>query len=130
MNGTPYWSHGILEQLRRHATGARSICQLLTPTEQLVFAVIGDGSDDDIAATRLGLRPSTIGSIRRELHRKLNVQHRGELMRAAIQHGFVRITPEGVVRPGFGTLSHACRPRRTRLSTVHSDSATRPARTR
>lgn len=102
--GQTYWSPSALERLRRQATDRCAICRLLTPTEQLVFSVIGDGSDDQEAAARLGLRPSTIQSVRRVLHRKLGAQHKGELVRLAVQHGFVRITPEGVVRPGFSRL--------------------------
>jgi hypothetical protein len=49
--------------------------------------------------------------VRRGLHRKLGVQHRGELVRVAAQKGFVRFTPDGVERPGFALLTAAYHPR-------------------
>jgi len=112
ISGRPYWSASVLACLSRQSAPSRSICRLLTPVEQLVLAVIGDGSDDRAAAQRLGLRSSSIHSVRRELHRKLGAKHKGELVRLAVQHGFVRFTPEGVVRPGFALLTAACSPRR------------------
>jgi DNA-binding CsgD family transcriptional regulator len=77
---------------------------MLSATEHLIFAVIGDGSDDQVAADQLNLRPSTIQSVRRELHRKLGIQHKGDLVRLAVLHGYVRFTAEGVQRPGFSSL--------------------------
>lgn len=106
--GGRYWSPSVIAQLGAQNIGANSICRLLSPTEQLILAVIGDGSDDNEAAGRLDLRPSTIHSVRRELHRKLGVQHKGELMRVAVQQGFVRFTADGVQRPGFSHLLAAC----------------------
>lgn len=112
--GTPYWSATILERLRNFQAAPNSAFRVLTMTEQLVLSVIGDGSDDVVAARQLGLSPGTITSTRRNLHRKLGVQHRGELMRIAAQHGFVRFTCRGVERPGFNMLSAACHSRPTR----------------
>ena len=106
--GGRYWSPTVLARLSDRNTSAGSLSHLLSPTEQLVLAVIGDGSDDITAAARLNLRPSTIHSVRRELHRKLGVQHKGELVRVAVQHGYVRFTADGVQRPGFSNLLAAC----------------------
>lgn len=107
-SGGRYWSPNILERLNG-LRPSKWISRLLSPTEELVFAVLGDGSDDESAAERLGLKPSTIHSVRRELHRKLNVQHKGELVRMAAQQGYVRFTANGVLRPGFAALLAACR---------------------
>jgi two-component system response regulator NreC len=106
--GERYWSASVLERLCRDQVPANSINRMLSPTEHLVFAVIGDGCDDKAAAKKLNLRPSTIHSVRRELHRKLGVQHKGELVRLAVRYGYVRITATGVQRPGFSTLLAAC----------------------
>jgi two-component system nitrate/nitrite response regulator NarL len=107
--GGRYWSPSVQARLTsKNSSSPGSLCALLSPTEQLVFAVIGDGSDDRVAADRLNLKPSTIHSVRRELHRKLGVQHKGELVRMAVQHGYVRFTEEGVQRPGFSSLLAAC----------------------
>jgi DNA-binding NarL/FixJ family response regulator len=107
VEGGRYWSRSVVERTRR----ATAISRLLTPCEELVLSILGDGSDIVVAARELGLSPQTITTIRRELHRKLGVQHRGELMRVAAQTGFVRFTPSGVLRPGFATQSAQYRAR-------------------
>jgi DNA-binding NarL/FixJ family response regulator len=106
--GQRYWSPNLVERLQRYHLGPNSLFRLLTAAEQLVLSIIGDGCDDLAAAEKLRLSPSTISTVRRELHRKLGVQHRGELVRVAAQNGFVRFTPHGVVRPGFSLLAAAC----------------------
>jgi DNA-binding CsgD family transcriptional regulator len=77
---------------------------LLTPTEQLVLALIGDGSDDVTASARLGLKPASIQSVRRSLHGKLHLKQKGELVSVAAQYGFIRFTRHGVIRIGLGAL--------------------------
>lgn len=103
--GNHYWSRSILDRIKMNSAGGSSLSRLLTISEQLILSVIGDGSDNVAAASELGLSPATVSSVRRDLHRKLGVQHRGELMRIAAQSGFVQFTPFGVVRPGFAMLT-------------------------
>lgn len=75
----------------------------LTPAELQVLSIIGDGSDDGEAASRLGVSDSTVATHRRALMRKLDVPTSAKLVREAIRLGVVRITPDGgIVRPGFG----------------------------
>ena len=100
-----YWSRSILDRIRSDSANGSSFSRLLTVSEQLILSVIGGGSDNVAAAIELGLSPATVSSVRRDLHRKLGVQHRGELMRIAAQTGFVQFTPLGVVRPGFSILT-------------------------
>jgi DNA-binding NarL/FixJ family response regulator len=109
--GSRYWSPAVARRMRQVAAAPSALFRILTAFEQLVLSVIGDGCDDVEAARRLGLSPSTISTVRRGLHRKLGVQHRGELVRVAAQQGFVRFTPDGVERPGFALLSAAYHPR-------------------
>jgi DNA-binding NarL/FixJ family response regulator len=111
VNGARYWSPNLVDRMQRNHLGPNSLFRLLTSAEQLVLSIIGDGCDDVAAAAQLGLSPSTVSTVRRELHRKLGVQHRGELVRVAAQNGFVRFTPNGVTRPGFAMLAAACAPR-------------------
>ncbi|MFT3784177.1 MAG: response regulator transcription factor [Nibricoccus sp.] len=73
----------------------------LTDKEEMVLSVIGDGSDDQQAAGRLGLSPHTINTHRKAIMGKLGLHQKGELMCYAVQKGYVHITPEGVLRPGF-----------------------------
>lgn len=108
--GVRYWSPSIMEHMQRMSS-AGGLFRVLTAFEQVVLSVVGDGCDDSEAARELGLSPATVSTVRRELHRKLGVQHRGGLVRFAAQHGFVRFTPGGVVRPGFALMSAAYRAR-------------------
>jgi DNA-binding NarL/FixJ family response regulator len=114
--GGRYWSPTLLDHVQRRGAPANVLFRVLTNFEQLVLALIGDGSDDVVAARELGLSPATVGTVRRELHRKLGVQHRGELVRFAAQHGFVRFTAGGIVRPGYALLSAAYHARRVKRS--------------
>lgn len=103
-DGKRYWSQSILDHMHRVGSASNALFRLLTTFEQVVLSVIGDGCDNVVAAGKLNLSPATVSTVRRELHRKLGVQHRGELVRVAAQHGFVRFTSGGVVRPGFGLM--------------------------
>jgi DNA-binding NarL/FixJ family response regulator len=115
--GNRYWSPSVMDRVQHHHLAPSSIFRRLTPTEQLVLSVVGDGCDDISASRQLGLSPATVTTVRRKLHRKLGVQHRGELVRIAAQNGFVRFTPEGVTRPGFSMLTAAYHARKTRHAT-------------
>ena len=115
MSGQRYWSASVLERMRNEYAASSSLFRRLTTAEQLILSVVGDGSDDVSAARELGLSPATVSTVRRELHRKLGVQHRGALIRIAAETGFVRFTQAGVIRPGFGMLTAsylACRGKR------------------
>lgn len=109
--GEYYRSQSILKWLACSAVHP-PLSRILTNCEQLVLSVIGDGSDDLAAARELCVSPATICCVRRNLHRKLDVQHRGELMRVAAQNGFVRFSSSGVIRTGFNLLLAAHQPRK------------------
>jgi hypothetical protein len=68
----------------------------------------------------LGSTSSTISTIRRRLHRKLGLHHKGELVQHAARLGFVRFNREGVVRPGFAQLRAAYDARRPRKRSAAS----------
>jgi DNA-binding NarL/FixJ family response regulator len=112
--GTRYWSASVLEHMHQVSSSSTALFRLLTTFEEVVLSVIGDGCDNIVAARKLKLSPATVSTVRRELHRKLGVQHRGELVRVAAQHGFVRFTAAGVVRPGFGIMCAAYQARRAK----------------
>lgn len=117
VRGQRYWSPSILQELQ-HGGETSALFHVLSAFEQLVLSIIGDGCDDAAAALLVGVSPATIATVRRDLHRKLHVQHRGELVRIAAQNGFVRFTPTGVVRPGFAALLSAYHARRMRRLAV------------
>ena len=89
----------------RASPGLPTVCPLLnlvlSTTELQVFAVIGDGTDDNDAAECLRLSAKTVHCHRQHIMAKLGVRTRTELMRVAIQRGIVRVTVDGVLRPGF-----------------------------
>ncbi|MFO1451469.1 MAG: LuxR C-terminal-related transcriptional regulator [Opitutaceae bacterium] len=94
----------------------------LTPTERMVLAVIGDGSDDKTASERLGMEPSSVHSHRKRLMRKLDVQTRESLFRRALELGVVRILPDGrTSRPGFDVLRSQIESRKRTLDARRSE---------
>jgi DNA-binding NarL/FixJ family response regulator len=123
MEGKTYWSPGLLSRLPKKHSATKSGIDALTPTERLVFAVIGDGCDDAAAAGRLDLSVFSVQSVRREIHRKLGVQHKGELVRLAAQYGFVCLAGETVIRPGLSLLKAARDARRAQRNADLADSA-------
>ena len=114
--GGRYWSRSLQDCLSQAKVSSTPLSYLLTNGESVVLSIVGDGSDDSDAARQLGISVSTVSTIRRDLHRKLGVQHRGELLRFAAQNGFVQFTPAGVVRPGFALFSAEYYERRMRRS--------------
>ena len=119
--GRHYWSESLLARLREHLAAALPLARMLTPLEVMVLSVLGAGIDDESAAERLDLKASSVHSVRRQLHHKLGFRHRGDLMRFAAEHGFVRFTEEGIVHPGLALLREACHPRsRGKKASGHS----------
>ena len=118
--GYRYWSPSADDYLEAAAAAPNAVYRVLTALEQVVLSIVGDGCDDAVAARQLGVSPATVSTVRRDLHRKLGVQHRGELVRVAAQNGYVHFTPVGVVRPGFSQLAAAYRPRTRRRVSVAS----------
>ncbi len=103
--GQTYWSPSVGPQTKKPERSAVKDTIGLTRTEELVLTVIGGGCDDNLASERLGLKASTIQTARRNIHRKLQVPQRGELVRVAAQLGYVRFTEGAVIHSGLATLS-------------------------
>lgn len=115
-SGGRYRSETIARGIQEHCVRPDAIGRRLTATEKIVLAVIGDGSDDRAAARELGLSESTVQSVRRDLHRKLHLQHKGELVQLAEVQGYIINAPFGRIRPGFAAL---LRERNARRSSSH-----------
>src|SRR5687768_7215390 len=109
--------------MQRVGSSSTALFRVLTVFVQDGLAVIGEGCDNSVAVRTSKLSPATVSTVRRELHRKLGVQHRGELVKVAAQHGFVRFTAAGVVRPGFGIMCAAYQARRAKRADSRIDSA-------
>ena len=106
-SGGNYWSPTFLHLLRGHGPHAE-LHRILTPNELLLFSILGDGTDDHTAAELLNLTAQGVHAYRKRLHRKLGVQHKGSLMTLALRFGLVRVTAEGVQRPGLEMLRARC----------------------
>ena len=81
----------------RENGGARgpSVGELLSRTELEVFAVLGEGQDDERAALRLGMSPNTVKTHRQNLREKLEVHSSSHLVREAIRRGIIRVGSAG-----------------------------------
>jgi DNA-binding NarL/FixJ family response regulator len=110
--GQSYWSSRLREQLDAHLCGGRSLSLLLTPAELALLGAIGDGSDNATAARLLEVSAATVRTLRRNLHRKLKLHHRGDVVQFAVRNGFVRFSHGIVMRPGFEHTLAAYRARR------------------
>lgn len=92
----------ISECFRSQLAGGVSpkpLVQWLTPAELQVFSIIGDGSDNQEAAERLGISALTVQAHRRAIMRKLNLSTSTKLVLAAIRLGVVRVTSDGRAIP-------------------------------
>ncbi|HEY5551953.1 MAG TPA: response regulator transcription factor [Opitutaceae bacterium] len=81
----------VVQDVRR-ALGRNpdAFSKVLSEREQELLALLGRGLDDTEAAAKLGVRPQTIHSHRRNILRKLNLSGTKQLIRYALDHGFVR----------------------------------------
>lgn len=102
VNGGSYFSPALRGASTAEDQAETSLNRVLSETELFVLSIIADGCDDEAAAVRIGVRPSTVHTHRRNIMRKLHVQTRAQLMVLAMRRGVVRLTPETVFRPGFG----------------------------
>lgn len=76
-------------------------CQLLSPLQELMLSVFGAGLDNSEAGLLLGMLEDTARTHRARIMKKLGLHHRGELIGYAHSRGYVRVTPERILHPGF-----------------------------
>ncbi len=112
--GKRYFSASFTRLLRDPKASGLDVLRLLSPAEELMLATIGDGSDDQTAALRLGLSDATVHATRKNLHWKLDARSRSELMASALRLGHVRATAKGLTAVGFDLLLDHCAARRRR----------------
>jgi DNA-binding NarL/FixJ family response regulator len=74
--------------------------QMLTPRQQTVLALLGDGCSDRQGAQRLHLSSHTVHGYLQRLMHKLGVATRQELVLENMRRGVLRVTPERVLHPG------------------------------
>lgn len=100
--GQLVWSDAFLAGM--HTEQSRIVRHQLTPREQLGLAIIGDGCGDRVAAARLGMEHSSVRSMRCEIYAKLNAHGTDDIVRLAVQLGYTRYSPDGVVTLGLSIL--------------------------
>jgi DNA-binding NarL/FixJ family response regulator len=94
-----YMSPSLVPHLQ---TPKRKILKdLLTPKQQIVLSVIGDGSGNKQAAERLCMSEHTVKTHRKRIMARLGLHEQGELMLFALRNGFVLVTDSGILYPGF-----------------------------
>ena len=98
MDGQLYISASVVPHIRKPEISTRDA---LTPIEQRVLSVIGDGSDDLGAAGRLGLSPDIVNIHRHAIMTKIGLRDKREVMLYALRHGYVPVTPVQLHRQGF-----------------------------
>jgi DNA-binding NarL/FixJ family response regulator len=103
MEGKAYWSTSTFEECASRMPFSR-LSRILTPGESIMLVLMGAGADDRSVAQQLRLRPASVKAVRRQLHQKLGVQHKGELMCFAAMQGIVRFTAAGVRCPGLALM--------------------------
>jgi DNA-binding NarL/FixJ family response regulator len=122
--GKRYWSAVISRLMHDLATPGKTPAKILSPLEHVALAIVGDGCADARAAELLALKERTVTGLRRDLHWKLGLQHKGEITFVAAQHGHVRVMPDGrVIRPGLAMTLARCSSRKLKLA----DSLCNPA---
>lgn len=93
----------------------------LTPHEERVLSLLGEGLDNETAGRRLEVSAETVRTHRARIMAKLELHHKGELMTYAHRKGYVRASGGRILHPGFeGRLraGDVIRPRRIRASRV------------
>lgn len=81
----------VVQEVRRSlGRDPGAFSKVLSGREQELLSLLGRGLDDVEVAAKLGVQPQTIHSHRRNILRKLNLSGTKQLVRYALEHGFVR----------------------------------------
>lgn len=92
-SGGVFFTPVVQEVRRALGRDPDAFSKVLSEREQEMLALLGRGLDDGEAAATLGVKPQTIHSHRRNILRKLNLSGTKQLIRYALDHGFVRQAP-------------------------------------
>lgn len=90
-----------------------------------LLGAIHEGADNASVACALGVSEHTVGTMRRNLHHKLKLRHKGDVVRFAMENGFVRFSRGTLSLPGFAHLRavyHSRRPRAKQGAAKGTDS--------
>lgn len=90
VSGGVFFTPVVQDVRRALARDPAAFSKVLSDREQEMLTLLGQGLDDGEVAERLDVRPQTIHSHRRNILRKLNLSGTKQLIRYALDHGFVR----------------------------------------
>jgi DNA-binding NarL/FixJ family response regulator len=88
LDGGIFYSPSVLQMCRERQADPAFFNKLLTPREQEVLALLGQGLPDGEVAALLGLSQFTAAAHRRQIMAKLGVHSQGEMMKYAVSKGF------------------------------------------
>jgi len=88
--GGVYFTPIVQDVRRAHRRDPVAFPKILSDREQELLSLLGRGLNDQEAAAKLGVKPQTIHSHRRNILHKLNLSGTKQLVRYALDHGFVR----------------------------------------
>lgn len=89
--GRTYFSPVVSRAKARLGRDPHAFTKLLSPREQEVLRLLGEGFGNEVVAERLKVSPKTILSYRRNIMAKLGVHSTPELIRYAFKKGFTRL---------------------------------------
>lgn len=89
--GRTYFSPVVSRAKARLGRDPHAFTKLLSPREQEVLRLLGEGFGNETVAERLKVSPKTILSYRRNIMAKLGVHSTPELIRYAFKKGFTRL---------------------------------------
>ena len=92
-SGNVYFTSVVQHARRALGRDPDAFTKVLSEREQELLSFLGSGLDDDEAASLLGLTAQTVHSHRRNILRKLKLSGTKQLIRFALDHGFVRLKP-------------------------------------
>ena len=92
-SGNVYFTSVVQEARRTLGRDPDAFTKVLSDREQELLSLLGRGLDDSEAARPLGLTAQTVHSHRRNILRKLKLSGTKQLIRFALEHGFVRLNP-------------------------------------
>ena len=88
--GKSYFSPAVMKARQAMRENPHAFEKVLSPREQELLRLFGQGLSNDEAGTRLGVSPMTAQNHRRNILGKLGLHSTPELMRYAAEHGFIR----------------------------------------
>lgn len=92
--GGVYFSPMVMRAKNRLREDPHAFTKLLSPREQDILRLLGEGLPNDQVAGRVGVSPQTIHSYRRNIMVKLGIHSTPQLIRYAMEKGFTRLRPQ------------------------------------